>query len=124
MVAWPANFSVAALKASDGGYGDESNMLTGDLNAAVVEWVVQYRIVDPYKYLFRVRNVGETFRDMSEAVMRQVVGDRTVNEVLTVGRAEVALRGAASSCRNSATSTRPASRSSRSCCRTSIRPTR
>ena len=72
-------------------YREESNMLTGDLNAAVVEWVVQYRIVDPYKYLFRVRNVQETFRDMSEAVMRRIIGDRTVNEVLTVGRAEVAL---------------------------------
>jgi modulator of FtsH protease HflK len=72
-------------------YVDESNMLTGDLNAASVEWVVQYRIVDPYKFLFQVRNVEETFRDMSEAVMRRVVGDRTVNEVLTVGRAEVAL---------------------------------
>jgi membrane protease subunit HflK len=73
------------------GYTDESNMLTGDLNAAVVEWVIQYRIVDPYKYLFRVRNVTDTLRDMSEAVMRSVIGDRTVNEVLTVGRAEVAL---------------------------------
>ena len=68
----------------------ESNMLTGDLNAAVVEWVVQYRIVEPYNFLFRVRNVRQTFRDMSEAVMREVVGDRTVNEVLTVGRAEIA----------------------------------
>jgi len=73
-------------------YQDESNMLTGDLNAAVVEWVVQYRIVDPYKYLFRVRNVEKTFRDMSEAVMRKVVGDHIVNEVLTVGRAQVALQ--------------------------------
>lgn len=72
------------------GHSDESNMLTGDLNAAVVEWVVQYRIVEPYMYLFRVRNVDNTFRDMSEAVMRQVVGDRTVNEVLTVGRQEIA----------------------------------
>lgn len=72
------------------GLSGESLMLTGDLNAADVEWVVQYRIVDPYKYLFRVREVTGTFRDMSEAVMRQVVGDRTVNEVLTVGRQEVA----------------------------------
>ncbi len=72
------------------GYAGESNMLTGDLNAAVVEWVVQYRIVEPYKYLFRVRNVRTTFRDMSEAVVRRVVGDRTVNEVLTIGRQEVA----------------------------------
>ena len=71
------------------GYGDESNMLTGDLNAVVVEWVVQFRIVDPYLFLFKVRNVGDTFRDMSEAVMRKVVGDRTVNEVLTVGRQEI-----------------------------------
>ena len=69
---------------------DESNMLTGDLNAAVVEWEVQYRIEEADKYLFHVRNVDETFRDMSEAVMRQVVGDRTVNEVLTIGRTEVA----------------------------------
>ena len=69
---------------------DESNMLTGDLNAAVVEWVVQFRIDDPYKFLFRVRNVEDTLRDLSEAVMRQVVGDRTVDEVLTVGRQEVA----------------------------------
>jgi membrane protease subunit HflK len=75
---------------SNRGREDESNMLTGDLNAAIVEWVVQYRIVDPYKYLFRVRSVTTTFRDMSEAAMRRVVGDRTVNEVLTVGRQEVA----------------------------------
>lgn len=69
---------------------DESQMLTGDLNAALVEWVVQYRVVDPEKYLFRVRNVTDTLRDMTEAVMREVVGDRTVNEVLTVGRQEIA----------------------------------
>ncbi len=72
-------------------YAAESNMLTGDLNAAMVEWIVQYRITDPYKYLFKVRNVEKTFRDMSEAVMRLVIGDRTVNEVLTFGRAEVAM---------------------------------
>lgn len=71
-------------------YRDESLMLTGDLNAAEVEWIVQYRINDPYKYLFRVRNAEQTFRDINEAVMREVVGDRTVDEVLTVGRQEVA----------------------------------
>lgn len=75
---------------SSRGLEGESNMLTGDLNAAVVEWVVQFRVVDPYKYLFRVRDIRATFRAMSEAVMRKVVGDRTVNEVLTVGRQEVA----------------------------------
>ena len=78
-----------AVRSSFVANADEANMLTGDLNAAVVEWVVQYRVVDPYRYLFRVRNLDATFRDMSEAVMRKVVGDRTVNEVLTVGRAEI-----------------------------------
>lgn len=71
-------------------YQEESLMLTGDLNAAEVEWIVQYRIKDPYQYLFRVRNVEQTFRDINEAVMRAIVGDRTVDEVLTVGRQEVA----------------------------------
>jgi membrane protease subunit HflK len=68
----------------------EATMLTGDLNVATVEWVVQYKIADPYKYLFHVRDVEETFRLMSEAVMRQVVGDRNVTEILTVGRERIA----------------------------------
>jgi modulator of FtsH protease HflK len=69
---------------------EESLMLTGDLNLADVEWVVQYRIDNPYNYLFKVRNPETTLRDIAESGMRQVVGDRTVNEVLTVGRAEIA----------------------------------
>ena len=69
---------------------EESLMLTGDLNAADVEWIVQYRINDPFKFLFRVRNAVQTFRDINEAMMREIVGDRTVNEVLTVGRQEIA----------------------------------
>ncbi|MCU4174912.1 FtsH protease activity modulator HflK [Carboxylicivirga sp. N1Y90] len=68
---------------------DESLMLTGDLNLADVEWVVQYRIDNPFNYLFKVRNPETTLRDISEAAMRQIVGDRTVNEVLTVGRTEI-----------------------------------
>lgn len=72
------------------GTADESLMLTGDLNLADVEWVVQYRIDDPYLFLFKVRDPVNTLRDISEAAMRQIVGDRTVNEVLTVGRSEIA----------------------------------
>ena len=68
----------------------ESVMLTGDLNVAVVEWIVQYRIRDPRLYLFHLRNVQKTFRDMSEAAMRQVVGDHSVDEVLTIGREQIA----------------------------------
>jgi membrane protease subunit HflK len=68
----------------------ESLMLTGDLNLADVEWVVQYRIDNPYNFLFKVRDPENTLRDIAEAGMRQIVGDRTVNEVLTVGRTEIA----------------------------------
>jgi modulator of FtsH protease HflK len=70
----------------------ESLMLTGDLNVAVVEWIVQYRIKDPSKFLFHVRNVDTTFRHMSEATMRLVVGDHSVDEVLTIGREAIALQ--------------------------------
>jgi membrane protease subunit HflK len=65
-------------------------MLTGDLNVAVVEWIVQYRIKDPKRFLFDVRDVPKTFHSMSEAAMRQVVGDHSVDEVLTIGRERVA----------------------------------
>jgi membrane protease subunit HflK len=69
---------------------DESLMLTGDLNLAEVQWVVQYRVDNAYNNLFKVRNPQSTLRTLSEAAMRQIVGDRTVNEVLTVGRTEIA----------------------------------
>lgn len=62
-----------------------SLMLTGDLNCAVVEWSVQYNIKDPVAYLFNVRSPEQTLRDMSESIMREVVGDRSVTEVITVG---------------------------------------
>ena len=62
---------------------NEALMLTGDLNVAVVPWIVQYRINDPYDYLFKVQNVTQLLRDMSEAAMRLVVGDRSINEVIT-----------------------------------------
>jgi membrane protease subunit HflK len=69
----------------------EALMLTGDLNVAMVEWIVQYRIKDPKAFLFHVREVPNTFRDMSEAAMREVVGDHSVDEVLTIGRESIAL---------------------------------
>ncbi len=64
-------------------YEDESLMLTGDLNVAVVPWIVQFRIKDPYDYLFKVHNVRSTLRDLSESTMRLVVGDRSINEVIS-----------------------------------------
>lgn len=67
----------------------EATMLTGDLNVANVQWIVQYKIRNPRKYVFKVRDAQTTLRDMSEAVMRTVVGDHSVSEVLTVGRESV-----------------------------------
>jgi modulator of FtsH protease HflK len=83
----------AGVKTSyvQGNFAKESLMMTGDLNLADVEWIVQYRISDPYKYLFRVRNPQQTLRDMTEAIMREIIGDRSVNEVLTIGRQEISV---------------------------------
>lgn len=74
---------------SSSNFDDESLMLTGDLNVAMVAWICQYRVADAKKYLFNVRHRDKTFRDMTEAVMRSAIGDRSVDEVLTVGRQEV-----------------------------------
>lgn len=68
---------------------DTETMITGDLNTALVPWVVQYRILDPKQYLFGAREPEQTLRDLSESVMREVIGDRTVDEVLTIGRHEI-----------------------------------
>jgi membrane protease subunit HflK len=76
-------------KTANSRFLQESTMLTGDLNVVVVEWIVQYRVVDPYKYLFRVSGVDTIFRDLTESVMEAAVGDRTLTEVVTVGRQDV-----------------------------------
>jgi membrane protease subunit HflK len=70
-------------------YKSESLMLTGDLNVIDVQWILQYRIEDPIRYLFHVRDTRQTIRDMTEAVMRRVVGNRLGSDVLTVGRVGV-----------------------------------
>lgn len=71
-------------------FDEESLILTGDLNVADAEWIVQYRVAEPRKYLFHARNVLKNLRDVSQSMMRRVIGDRLVGEVLTVGRVEVA----------------------------------
>ncbi|MGK0367192.1 MAG: membrane protease subunit HflK [Thermoproteota archaeon] len=75
---------------STSGYDTESLMLTGDLNVADVEWVVQYKISDPFKFIFQSSSPIQTIRDVSESIMRRVVGDQLVNRVLTTGRAYIA----------------------------------
>ena len=69
----------------------EARMLTGDLNVVDAEWIVQYKIKDAYNYLFKIRDVNSTFRYMNEAVIREIIGDNSVDEVITVGRARIAM---------------------------------
>ncbi len=64
-------------------YDEESLMLTGDLNVVDITWVVQFRIKDPVSFLFRVRNKRKNLRDVSEAIMREVIGDYAFDEVFT-----------------------------------------
>ncbi len=68
---------------------ETETMITGDLNTALVPWVVQFRVTDPKTYLFGAREPEKTLRDLSESVMREVIGDRTVDEVLTIGRHDI-----------------------------------
>lgn len=74
------------------GYIQESQMLTGDLSIGDIEWIVQYKIQDPVKFLFKVRDRKETFRNICEAVMREIIGNRSINEVLTIGREEISIK--------------------------------
>ncbi|HQW80254.1 MAG: FtsH protease activity modulator HflK [Rhodanobacteraceae bacterium] len=71
-------------------FPQESLMLSGDLNIIDVEWVVQYRISDPIKYLYGMRDPTRALRDISESVMRRVVGNRIGSEVLTTARVDIA----------------------------------
>ncbi len=84
-----SNLATRVTQYSNSNYDDESLMLTGDLNVADVEWVVQFQISDPFKFLFKTSTPEKNIRDVSEAIMRRVVGDRLVTEVLTTGRAEI-----------------------------------
>ena len=87
-----ANSSGIRTRYSSQSFDDESLMLTGDLNVADVEWVVQYRISDPFKYLFKTKERTKNIRDVSESIMRRVVGDRSVTEVLTTGRVDIEIQ--------------------------------
>lgn len=85
--------TVAAVSSDyrkDDVHRDESLMLTGDLKVVDVEWVVQYRVEDANKYLHQVENVESTIRDLSESVMRRIVGNSLGSDVLTIKRVQIA----------------------------------
>lgn len=90
-------FGFRTVSSSDGrsqyasqGFHEESQMLTGDLNVIDVSWVVQYKIQDPVKYLYQLRQPERTLRDVAESVMRRLVGNRLGSDVLTTARVEIA----------------------------------
>ena len=70
-------------------YDDEALMLTGDLNVLDVSWIVHFKIKDPVDLLFNVRNPRDTVRDISEAAMRQVIGDYSINEAITLQKSDI-----------------------------------
>ena len=67
----------------------ERTIVTGDLNMALIEWIVQFRVDDPKLFRFHVFEPERTLRDVGDAIIREVVGDRTIDEVLTIGRQEI-----------------------------------
>ncbi len=73
-------------------YPEESVMLTGDLNIVDVEWIIQYRIVDPYKWLFKVENRTKTIRDISQSVINMLVGDRAILNVMGSERTNISIQ--------------------------------
>lgn len=81
--------AAARTEYSQQSFDDESLVLTGDLNVADVEWIVQYRIQDPKAFWFHLDEPEQTVRDVSESVVRMVIGNRSVDEVLTVGRSRI-----------------------------------
>ena len=72
------------------GLEEESLTLTGDLNVSDVEWIVQFQIADPFKYIFRIQDPVSTIRDISEAMVRKAIGNANVTQVLTTERATLA----------------------------------
>jgi membrane protease subunit HflK len=74
---------------SDRNVLEESLMLTGDQNIVDVNFTVLYKIKDAGKFLFKLRNPETTVKDMSESVMREIVGQRDLEFLLTGGRQEV-----------------------------------
>lgn len=79
----------ARTEYSSSQYFEESLMLTGDLNILDVRWIVQFKVKDAVKLLFVIRDPRDSIRDVSEVVMRRLVGDYTVDEVLTTKREEI-----------------------------------
>ena len=74
-------------------FPEESVMLTGDLNIVDVEWIIQYRIVDPVAWLFNVENREKTIRDISQSTLNRLVGDRGIFDVIGKGRVDIETRG-------------------------------
>ncbi|MDR2479554.1 MAG: FtsH protease activity modulator HflK [Treponema sp.] len=71
----------------------ESTMLTGDLNIVEVEWIIQYRIVDPRAWAFNVNERTATIRDVSRSVINMLVGDRAIMGIMGPERSAIEAAG-------------------------------
>ncbi len=80
------NLSGSSTQYNYSKYMDESTMLTGDLNIVDIQWIVQYRIDDPYKWLFHINNQSKTISDLSRSVINQLVGDLPILSIMTSER--------------------------------------
>ncbi|MDR2103926.1 MAG: FtsH protease activity modulator HflK [Treponema sp.] len=74
---------------------NESTMLTGDLNIIEVEWIIQYRIVDPRAWTFNVMERIATIRDVSRSAINMLVGDRTIMDIMGPERSAIEAAGTA-----------------------------
>lgn len=74
-------------------FSEESVMLTGDLNIIDVQWIIQYQIVEPKNWLFKVENQRKTIRDISQSVCNLLIGDRTIFDVIGNERTNIELKG-------------------------------
>jgi len=86
---------VETVYSEGGDFSQESTMLTGDLNIVDVEWIIQYRIVDPVAWLFNVQETRQTIRDISQSVINQLVGDRAILDVIGQQRTTIEEEGTA-----------------------------
>jgi membrane protease subunit HflK len=72
----------------------ESTMLTGDLNIVEVEWIIQYRVVDPRAWVFNVMEQSRTIQDVSRSAINMLVGDRTIMDIMGPERSAIESAGA------------------------------
>ncbi|HCC36413.1 MAG TPA: FtsH protease activity modulator HflK [Treponema sp.] len=84
----------SGISSTYSGEASESTLLTGDLNIVMMEWVIQYRIVDSRAWVFNVQDQSRTIRDVSRSVINMLVGDRAIMDIMSPERSAIEIAGA------------------------------